>query len=120
MLGVYHAFATLTFVILTLPLKSEDIEPDVVQGAVVIGKALFYELSDEACLECIESGLRKVELIGKAEQEYLVQFREGLDHAAIAFVIAGTDPDAPVTTEELIPLFATLLNVLCETFSRDD
>lgn len=120
MLGVYQCFATLTFVILTLPLKSEDIEPDVVQGAVVIGKALFYELSDEACLECIESGLRKMQLIGKAEQDYLVQFREDLDKAVIAFVIAGTDEDAPFEPDDLIPVFGALLNILCETFSRDD
>lgn len=120
MLGVYQCFASMTFVILTLPLKSEDIVPDVVQGAVVIGKALFYELPDEACLECIESGLRKLELIGKAEQDYLVQFREDLDRAAIAFVIAGTDEDSPIGPDELLPVFAALLNILCETFSRDD
>jgi hypothetical protein len=120
MLSVYQAFATLVFVILTLPLKSEDIEPDVVQGAAVIGKALFDELSDEACVECIESGLRKVQLIGKAEQDYLVQFREDMDKAVIAFVIAGTDENAPFTTADLIPVFGALLNILCETFSRDD
>jgi len=120
MLSVYEAFATLLFIVLTLPLKSEDIEPDVVQGAVVIGKALFEELSDEACVECIESGLRKVQLIGKADQEYLVQFREDLDKAVIAFVIAGTDTDAPFQPADLIPVFGALLNILCETFSRDD
>lgn len=120
MLSVYQCFATMTFVILTLPLKSEDIVPDVVQGAVVIGRALFYELPDEACLECIQSGLRKVELLGQAEQEYLVQFREDLDRAAIAFVVAGTDPDSPIGHRDLVPVFAALLNILCETFSRDD
>lgn len=120
MLGVYQCFAGMTFIILALPLKNEDIVPDVVQGAAVIGKALFYELSDEACLECIESGLRKLELIGKAEQDYLVQFREDLDRATIAFVIAGTDGSSPVRPAELIPVFAALLNILCETFSRDN
>lgn len=120
MLSVYQCFATLAFVILTLPLKSEDIEPDVVQGAMVIGKALFYELSDEACVECIESGLRKMQLIGKAEQDYLVQFRDDLDKAVIAFVIAGTDENAPFQIGDLIPIFGALLNILCETFSRDD
>jgi hypothetical protein len=81
---------------------------------------LFYELPDESCAECIESGLRKMELIGKAELEYLVQFREDLDRATIAFVIAGTDPDSPFEARDLIPVFAALLNILCETFSRDD
>ncbi len=120
MLGVYQCFASMIFMFLTLPLKKEDIEPDVVQAAVVIGKALFFEMPDESTLECIESGLRKVQLIGKAEQEYLVEFREDLDRATIAYVIAGTDEDAPVRSEDLIPIFAALLNILCETFSRDD
>lgn len=120
MLSVYHCFATLVSIVLALPLKSEDIEPDVVQGAVVIGNALFYELPDEGRLECIESGLRKMQLIGKAEQEYLVQFREDLEKTVIAYVIACTEEDAPVQPSELIPVFGTLLNILCETFSRDD
>jgi hypothetical protein len=120
MLGVYQCFAGMVFVFLTLPLQREEIEPDVVQAAVVIGKALFFELPDEACVECIESGLRKMQLIGKAEQEHLVQFREDLDRATIAFVIAGTDDASPVEPSDLIPVFAALLNILCETFSRDD
>jgi hypothetical protein len=120
MLGVYQCFASMVFVFLTLPLKNEDIEPDVVQAAVVIGKALFLELPDEATVECIESGLRKMQLIAKAEQDYLVQFREDLDRVTIAYVVAGTDEESPVDADELIPVFAALLNILCETFSRDD
>jgi hypothetical protein len=120
MLGVYQCFASMAFIFLTLPLKREGIEPDVVKGAVVIGKALFFELPDEACVECIESGLRKLQLIGKAEQEYLVNFREDLDRAAIAFVVAGTDDASPIRPDDLVPVFAALLNILCETFSRDD
>lgn len=120
MLGVYQCFASMVFVFLTLPLKREEIEPDVVKGAVVIGKALFFELPDEAVMECIESGLRKLQLIGKAEQEYLLQFREDLDRATIAYVIAGTDEESPVNSDDLIPVFGALLNILCETFSRDD
>jgi len=120
MLGVYQCFASMVFVFLTLPLKREEIEPDVVKAAVIIGKALFYELPDEAAVECIESGLRKIQLIGKAEQEYLVQFREDLDRATIAYVVAGTDAGSPVRADDLIPVFAALLNILCETFSRDD
>lgn len=120
MLGVYQCFASLVFVVLTLPLKNEDIEPDVVQGAMVIGKALFYELPDEAYAECIRSGLRKAQLIGQAEQDYLVQLREDLDKVVVAFVIAGTDASAPIRPAELAPVFAALLNILCETFSRDD
>jgi hypothetical protein len=120
MLGVYQCFASMAFVFLTLPLRRENIELDVVKGAVVIGKALFFELPDEACVECIESGLRQLQLIGKAEQEYLVHFREDLDKATIAFVIAGTDDSSPVRPNDLVPIFAALLNILCETFSRDD
>lgn len=120
MLGVYQCFASMVFVFLTLPLQSEDIEPDVVQAAVVIGKALFMELPDEATMECIESGLRKMQLIAKAEQDYLFQFREDLDRATIAYVVAGTDEESPVNADGLIPVFAALLNILCETFSRDD
>lgn len=120
MLGVYQCFAGMVFVFLTLPLKNENIEPDVVKAAVVIGKALFFELPDEATIECIESGLRKIQLIGKAEQEYLVRFREDLDRATIAYVIAGTDEESPVNADDLVPVFAALLNLLCETFSRDD
>jgi len=120
MLGVYQCFANMVFVFLTLPLRQEEIETDTVKGAVVIGKALFFELPDEATVECIESGLRKLQLIGKAEQEYLVQLREDLDRATIAYVIAGTDPASPVRADDLIPVFGALLNILCETFSRDD
>ncbi len=119
MLGVYQCFASMVFVFLTLPLKPEEIEPDMVKAAVVIGKALFFELPDEATVECIESGLRKIQLIGKAEQEYLLQFREDLDRATIAYVVAGTDQASPVRADDLIPVFAALLNILCETFSRD-
>lgn len=120
MLGVYQCFASMIFVFLTLPLKNEEIEPNVVKASVVIGKALFFEMPDETTVECIESGLRKIQLIGKAEQEYLVQFREDLDRATIAYVVAGTDKDSPVRADDLIPIFAALLNILCETFSRDD
>lgn len=119
MLGVYQSFACMVFVFLTLPLKNEDIEPDVVKAAVVIGKALFFEMPDEATLECIESGLRKVQLISKAETDYLLQFREDLDRATIAYVVAGTDENSPIRADDLIPVFGALLNILCETFSRD-
>lgn len=120
MLGVYQCFASMVFVFLTLPLKNEEIEPDVVKAAVVIGKALFFEMPDEATLECIESGLRKVQLISQAKQEHLLQFREDLDRATIAYVVAGTDEESPVRADDLIPIFGALLNILCETFSRDD
>jgi len=120
MLGVYQCFASMVFAFLTLPLRRENIEPDVIKGAVVIGKALFFELPDEACVECIESGLRKLQLIGKADQEYLIHFREDLDKTVIAFVIASTDDNSPVRPNDLVPVFAALLNILCETFSRDD
>jgi len=55
-----------------------------------------------------------------SEQEHLISFREDLDRATIAFVIAGTDQASLVEADELIPVFAALLNILCEAFSRDD
>ena len=119
MLSVYQCFASLIFVFITQPLRDEDFAPDLVQASAILSKSLFSELSDEACAECLESGLRKLQLVGKAEQDYLIEFREQLDRAVIAFVIAGTDNDSPIEAQEIYPMFAALLNILCETFSRD-
>jgi hypothetical protein len=118
MLSVYHAFATLIYVFLILPLKAEGMMPDVVKGAVMIGKSLFPELTDEECVECIESGTRKFQLVGDAEQDHLVNYRQDMDKAVIAFVVVGSDENAPFDKEEIVPLFGSLLNVLCEAFSN--
>jgi hypothetical protein len=116
-LSVYQAFAMLVFVYLTLPLREEDIIPDIPQGAIVIAKTLFAELSDEALAECVESGARKFQLIGDAEQEHLMNYRQDLDKAVVSFVIVGTDDNAPFDKEEIIPLFGTMLGMLCEAFA---
>lgn len=117
MLSVYQAFAMLVFVYLTLPLGEEGIAPDISEGAIVIARTLFGELSDEELAECVESGARKFQLVGDAELEHLANYRQDLDKACIAFVIAGTDDDAPFDKEEIVPLFGTMLGMLCEAFS---
>lgn len=116
-LSVYQAFAMLVFVYLTLPLRAEDVSPDIAEGAITIAKTLFAELSDEALAECVESGGHKFQLIGDAEQEHLMNYRQDLDKAVIAFVVAGTDDNAPFEKEEVIPLFGTMLGMLCEAFA---
>lgn len=115
-LSVYHAFAMLVYVYLVLPLREEGMAPDVVKGAVMIGKSLFPELTDEECVECIESGTRKFQLVGDAEQDHLMQYRQDMDRATIAFVVVGTDENAPYEMEDITPLFGSLLSVLCEAF----
>jgi hypothetical protein len=47
-----------------------------------------------------------------------MDFREDMDKTVIAFVVAGTDDSAPFDKEELIPVFATMLNQLCEAFEN--
>ena len=119
MLGVYQCFANMNFVFLSLPLGQENIQPSLAKGSAIIGKALFSELPDEGIADCIESGARKLELIFQAKQEYLIDFRERLERAVIAYVVAHTDEASPVQPGELIPVFGALINVLCETFARD-
>jgi hypothetical protein len=116
-LAVYQAFAMLVFVYLALPLQEEGVELDLTKGAVMIARSLFAELSQELLAECLESGDRKFQLIGNAEHEHWMSFRQDMDKAAIAFVVAGTDDQAPIDKEELTPLFATMLNQLCEAFA---
>lgn len=117
MLGVYQAFAMLVYVYLALPLQEEGIGPDLENGAVVIARSLFAGLSAEQLAECLESGERKFQLIGNAAHEHWMSFRQDLDKASIAYVIAGTDDDAPFERDELVPLFGAMLNQLCEAFS---
>lgn len=116
-LAVYQAFAMLVFVYLALPLQEEGIEPDLTTAAVMIARSLFAGLSPEQLAECLESGDRKFQLIGNAEHEHWMDFRQDMDKVSIAFVVAATDDHAPVDKDELIPLFATMLNQLCEAFA---
>jgi hypothetical protein len=117
-LSVYQAFAMLVFVYLILPLQQEGEVPDIPTGAVMIGRSLFAELPPESLAECLESGDRKFQLIGNAKHEHWMDFREDMDKTVIAFVVAGTDDSAPFDKEELIPVFATMLNQLCEAFEN--
>lgn len=119
MLSVYQAYAMLVYVYLTLPLGEENMAPALVKSAVIITRSLFAELSDEEWAEIIESANHKFQLIGDAEQEHWMTYREDLDKAVIAFVIAGTDEDSPFDKDELIPLFGALLSMLCEAFASD-
>lgn len=117
-LAVYQSFAMLVFVYLALPLQEEGVEPDLAAAAVMIARSLFAGMSQELLVECLESGDRKFQLIGNAEHEHWMSFRQDMDKASIAFVVAATDDHAPIDKEELIPLFATMLNQLCEAFSH--
>lgn len=117
-LGVYQAFAMLVFVYLMLPLQQEGIAPDLTAGAVMIARSLFAGLPPEALAECLESGDRKFQLIGNAEHEHWMGFREDMDKTVIAYMVAGTDDNAPFEKDELIPVFAAMLNQLCEAFEN--
>ncbi|MEQ1601588.1 MAG: hypothetical protein ABL885_07450 [Methylophilaceae bacterium] len=119
MLSVYQAFAMLVYTYLTLPLAEENIAPDFVKASVTIVKSIFAESGEEEWAEIIESGTHKFQLIGDAEQEHWMNYRQDLDKAAIAFVVAGTDENTPYEKEDLIPLFSALLSLLCEAFAND-
>lgn len=119
MLSVYQAYAMLVYAYLTLPLGEEGIAPDLVKASVTIAKSLFAELSDEEWADIIESGSNKFQLIGDAEPEHWMTYRQDLDKAAIAFVIAGTDENTPYDKDDLIPLFGGLLSMLCEAFASE-
>jgi len=117
MLSVYQAFGLLVYAYLTLPLGAEQISPDLEQDSIVIGKSLFSELMPEELVDVIESGMRKFHLIGDAEAEHWNNYREDLDKAVIAFLIAGTDENSPFDKEDLFPVFGALLSMLCEAFA---
>jgi hypothetical protein len=119
MLSVYQAFAMLAYAFIALPLGNEGVVPDFTAASVTIAKTLFAELGNEEWAEIIESGGNKFQLIADAEQEHWVDYRQDLDKAVIAFVIAGTDDDAEFEKEEVIPIFGTLLSMLCEAFASD-
>jgi hypothetical protein len=119
MLSVYQTFAMLVYAYLTLPLGREGIAPDAEGTPVVIAKTLFGGLANEELAEIIESGGRKFQLIAEAEQEHWTSYREDLDKAVIAYVIAGTDDEAPFDKEEVMPMFGALLSMLCEAFASE-
>jgi hypothetical protein len=119
MLSVYHTFAMLVYAFLMLPLGEEDIAPDTDAAAVVVTKTLFAGMADEEWAEIIESGTNKFQLIADATQDHWVEYRQDLDKATIAFVIAGTDEETPFDKEEVIPMFGALLSMLCEAFAND-
>lgn len=117
MLSVYHTYAMLVYAFLMLPLGDEGVVPDTETAAVIIAKTLFAGLTDEELAEIIESGGHKFQLIADARQEHWVDYRQDLDKATIAFMIAGTDEEAPFDRDELIPMLGALLSMLCEAFS---
>jgi len=117
MLSVYQAYAMLVYAYLMMPLAGEDILPDLEGSPVVIAKTLFAGLDNEELADIIESGGNKFQLIAGAEQEHWTGYREDLDKAVVAFVIAGTDEDTPFQKEEVIPMFGAMLSMLCEAFA---
>jgi hypothetical protein len=117
MLSVYQAFAIMVLVYLTLPLSEEKITPDFTSSAVTIARTLFAELSNEELAEIIDAGSRKFQLIGDAEQEHIMDYRQDLDKSVVAFIVAGTDEDAPYEKEDLLPIFGSLLSMMCEAFN---
>jgi hypothetical protein len=70
-------------------------------------------------MEIIESGFNKFKLIGDAEAEHWVEFRENVDKLTVSFVVAGTDDDSPHSKEDVLPIFGQLLSQLCEAFQQD-
>jgi hypothetical protein len=118
MLSVYHTYAMLVYAFLMLPLAEEKIAPDTEATAVIVAKTLFAGLSDGELAEIIESGANKFRLIADAKQEHWVEYRERLDKSVIAFLVAGTDDEAPFDKEEVLPMLGSLLSMLCEAFEH--
>lgn len=119
MLGVYQAFALMVYAYLILPLGNEGIAPNTDEAAGIIAKSLFAELNNEELAEVLESGMQKFRLIAGAEQEHWKTYREDLDKAVIAFVVAGTEESAEFDKEDLFPMVGALLSMLCEAFESE-
>lgn len=117
MLSVYQAFGVMVYAFLALPLKAEGIAPAMEQDAVVIARSLFAELTPEELADIVESAMRKFTLMGEATAEHWNNYREDLDKAVIAFVVAGTDENSPFEKEDVFPVFGALLSMLCEAFT---
>ena len=105
------------FLFLVLPLAADEIVADLEQDQIVIAKSLFSELGAEELADIVESGMRKFSLVGNADAEHWTNYREDMNKAVIAFVIAGTDDTAPFEKEELIPVLGAFLSMLCEAFA---
>ncbi len=116
MLSVYQCYTLLTYAFLSMPLKSEEIEPNFAEAQVVIAKTLFSGVSDDEMAEIIGSGFNKFELIANADSEHWKEYRENLDKVVVSFVVAATDEDSPHDKAEILPLFGQLLSQLCEAF----
>lgn len=121
MLSVYQAYALLVFAFFTAPLATETSSqktrmPDLTAAQIIIAKTLFSGLSEAELMEIIEAGFNKFKLIGEAEAEHWMEFRENLDKLTVSFVVAGTDDDSPHSKEEVLPIFGQLLSQLCEAF----
>jgi hypothetical protein len=117
MLSVYQAYALIVYAYLVLPLAEDEVFANIEEDQIVIAKSLFSELETEEIVDIIDSGMRKFKLIGEAESENWVDFREEMNKSIIAFLVAGTDDSAPYQKEELIPVLGTYLSWLCESFS---
>ena len=116
MLSVYQAYALLVFAFFAAPLSQEGITPDITKAQIIIAKTLFAGLPDAELMEIIESGFNKFKLIGDAEAEHWVEFRENVDKLTVSFVVAGTDDDSPHSKQDVLPIFGQLLSQLCEAF----
>jgi hypothetical protein len=116
MISVYQAFGLLVYAFIAQPLAQENISPDFHAAPITIAKTLFAGATNEQLIEIIESGFNKFKLIGEAETEHWVEYRENLDKVAVSFVIAGTDDDVPHDKSEILPMFGQLLSQLCEAF----
>lgn len=119
MLSVYQAYALLAFAFLTTALAHEKIMPDITKAQIIIAKTLFAGLPEAELMEIIESGFNKFKLIGDAEAEHWMEFRENLDKLTVSFVVAGTDDESPHKKEEILPIFGQMLSQLCEAFQAD-
>ena len=119
MLSVYQAYALLTFAFLTTALAQEKIQPDITKAQITLAKTLFSGLPDAELMEIIENGFNKFKLIGEAEAEHWMEFRENLDKLTVSFVVAGTDDESPHKKEEVLPIFGQMLSQLCEAFQAD-
>jgi hypothetical protein len=63
--------------------------------------------------------MQKFQLIAGAEQEHWSNYREDLDKAVIALVVAGTEESADFDKEDLFPIIGALLSMLCEAFESE-
>ena len=117
MLGVYQTYAMLVYAFLTQPLAAGELISDMQGAPIIMAKTLFAGLAQEEWVEIIQSGTHKFQLISEAEQEHWISYREDLDKAVVAFVIAGTEDGTPFEKDEVLPLFGVMLSMLCEAFS---